>query len=146
MILLITFLVLVHVQILFNSINNHYLTIILIDKLQIIYMFQVPRAMSLERFPKVYETDLHVLRFFGLIWKRSILFFYLLGPTKQLEFQNWFFWMRWQFAGLISFKFWTRRLSTFQTSISSLAAREAFDSRYTYMQYIFFTYMQYMNV
>ena len=24
---------------------------------------QVPRAMSLERFPKVYETDLHVLRF-----------------------------------------------------------------------------------
>ena len=60
-----------------------------------IYMFQVPRAMSLERFPKVYETDLHVLRFSGLIWKRSI-FFYLLEPTKQLGFQNWYFWMSWK--------------------------------------------------
>ena len=27
---------------------------------------------------------------------KTVHSFYLLGPTKQLEFQNWFFWMRWQ--------------------------------------------------
>ena len=49
---------------LYQLLNSYYsIAVASSGKDTIISRKQVPRAMSLERFPKVYETDLHVLRF-----------------------------------------------------------------------------------
>ena len=80
----------------FNSMKNPYLTIILIYKIQIIYIF-VPGSQSYV-IGEVSESLRDRPTRFKVFWidLKTVHSFYLLAPAKKREFKKWYFLMSWK--------------------------------------------------